>query len=176
MSVWGSLVVLSALSGCKAVRELRGVSIDYRGSEIRLSHRYSSYEEYKDDPDNIGAEELPRVAELVRRAPVPAILSSKEAVNAAIFEVKFPGYGLDGFGSQDLPDGRSVVASGVEIPHADQTREIVYVGISGSYRRVDDVVMAGDAPVGKIRIDGTDLVYDSPAGQEVRRVSLNAAK
>ena len=73
-------------------RVLPAGTIDYRGKQIRLSKWYFDYDDYKNDPSNVDASELPRVQLLVRSTPVDRTCRSWEAAAASVQDVRFPGY------------------------------------------------------------------------------------
>lgn len=45
--------------------------VTYQGQTIKLAHRYPDFDSYKDDPENLPAAEIERVAALVRGAVIP---------------------------------------------------------------------------------------------------------
>ena len=45
-------------------------TLTYHGEVVQLSRWYWSYDDYKNDPDNIAVHDRTRVAELMRAAPV----------------------------------------------------------------------------------------------------------
>ena len=71
--------------------------MDYQGQQIKLTKYYLDYDDYKNDPDNIAPEETSRVEQLVMNAPIASSFPDKRAAIAAVFEIKFPGYGAGGF-------------------------------------------------------------------------------
>src|SRR5258706_16229358 len=82
--------------------------IEYQGEKIKLTKYYLSFEDYKDDPDNIAPSENSRVERLVTQAPIGHHFSDRKEMVSAIFQVKFPGYGL-GFASNNAqPSGNAV--------------------------------------------------------------------
>ncbi len=69
-------------------------SIDYQGQPIKLNKPYASYEDYKDDPNNLAAGDIAKVQQLVKSAPVAKHYGSRQEVIDAVINVKFPGYGM----------------------------------------------------------------------------------
>src|SRR5215471_3494849 len=78
---------------------LRGMNtIEYQGEHIKLTKTYYEYEDYKDDPNNIDRAENTRVERLVSEAPIARLFQDRRQMVNAVFDLKFPGYGLGGFG------------------------------------------------------------------------------
>jgi len=64
----------------------------YQGETVRLSRTYADFPEYRDDPNNLPASEIPRIASLLKDAPVPARFATREAAGDFLFTLMFPGY------------------------------------------------------------------------------------
>ena len=162
--VWMSvfLVVLGSL-GC----ERPSNEIDYRGEKIKLTKAYASYDDYKNDPENIDPSETERVQRLVLDAPIAKTFGSRLEASKAIGQIAFPGYGSGGFVEQSQPDGTVLMGFSVEVPRASKERYFVFQGKDGVYTLVDDFVYP-DSP-GLLRSvvrRGNDLVFTSIDGKE----------
>src|SRR5690242_1951837 len=81
---------------------------EYQGQKIKLSKFYASYEDYKDDPDNIDPSENERVFRLVSEAPIATSFSDRQEMLRALFEIKFPGYGAGPFSEFRQLDGTTL--------------------------------------------------------------------
>src|SRR5437879_3064309 len=90
--VLGALIAIALL--WTAVRRHLPSDVDYQGEKIKLTKYYLSFEDYKDDPDNIDPSENARVERLVARAPIGHHFADRKEMVKALFELKFPGYGL----------------------------------------------------------------------------------
>lgn len=123
-------IFLLLLAGCAS----SGISsVTYRGEEIQLSRTYSDLDEYEDDENNLPAEQLPRVAALVRSAPVAASYASHEATFEAVSKLMFPGYG---FSALNL--GQPIALFALEVPQANEERFLVFEQRGSSWVLVED--------------------------------------
>src|SRR4051812_46007284 len=132
-------------------------TIDYRGQAIRLSRAYSDFDEYKNDPNNIAANETERVQQLVERATIAREFPTREAMIAAVSEVEFPGYGLTMIGDTTQSDGTVLSGFSIEIPRAERERIVVFQLKDGSYRLLDD--FRGPPDVEKFELKNRQLIY-----------------
>jgi hypothetical protein len=123
-------LMLALLAGCARP----GIdSVTYRGEEIRLSRTYADFDEYKDDDNNLPAEEIPRVAALVKGAPIASSYPSKDAAFEALYELSFPGYG---FSAMNV--GQSVALFALEIPQMSEQRYVAFVQKGGDWALTED--------------------------------------
>jgi hypothetical protein len=142
--------------------------IEYRGQKIKLSKKYSDYDDYKNDPDNIHPSETARVQRLVTEAPIAQTFSSRLELFRATGEIKFPGYG-EGSGSSQQPDGSELLAVVIEVPRAGQDRYIVFRGRGDKYGLVDDFVGVEAAYPFSIGQQDGAYVYRARDGKEMFR-------
>lgn len=141
--------------------------IDYRGQKIKLSRSYTTFEDYKNDPDNIAPSEIERVQQLVVNAPVGATFDSRADAAKAIGRIAFPGYGSAGFTETPQADGSVLTGFSVEIPQTGKERYFVFRGKDGAYMLIDDFVIA-DVPLAHaIDRRGDVLVFRSTDGKEI---------
>lgn len=167
------LVAVAALFAAKwtYVQAFGTDKIEYRGETIRLSRKYTDYDRYKNDTENIALDELPRVERLIREAKIGPVFKDWTAFVHAEFEIKFPGYGIGG-GPKVESTGREIIVSSVEIPtHPPSARYRYFVlekQSDGSLRIVDDFVEAGFPRIAALKASEARLVYLS-AGQAVVR-------
>lgn len=139
--------------------------IEYQGQKIKLTKYYLSFEDYKDDPDNIDPSENARVAQLVARAPIERQFSDRNELIHAVFEIKFPGYGLGSFPSAPQPDGSTLELYSIEIPRADKSRFLTFRRLNGAYTLVDDFVDDDLGGINKVRLENGSLVYSLENGR-----------
>ena len=137
--VIGSVV----LSGCA---HGPGISeVTYQGQTIQLAQRYPDFEAYKDDPENLPAGELDRIAGMVKGAVIPQQFDTRDQANDYLFdEVMFPGYG---FSLMQLD--KPVALFSIEVPQMEEDRWITMVQKGDQWIVVDDFVW----PVSKGYID-----------------------
>src|SRR5258708_6168416 len=114
--------------------------VKYQGEKIKLAKYYVSFEDYKDDPDNIDPSENARVERLVTQAPIGRHFADRKEMVGALFELKFPGYGLGFTGKSTQTDSEALELSSVEIPRAGKNRYLLFVEHNGSYTLIDDFV------------------------------------
>ena len=140
-------------------RTLPPGTITYRGEEIRLSKYYFDYDDYKNDPDNIAAEDRARAAQLVLAAPIARTFSTRLELIKATSKLKFPGYGAAQFGDVPLPDGSSLTGYSVEVPALSQDRILIFRGEKGAYTLVDDFVAPLELGILGVGRSGNELVF-----------------
>jgi hypothetical protein len=98
--------------------------IEYRGTTFKLTKSYSSFEDYKDDPNNIDLSEVPRIERLMTEVKIgPEFSNWRDFVHQA-FTVNFPGYGF-GPGPDVKSTSRQFLVSTPEIPRASKDRWLV---------------------------------------------------
>jgi hypothetical protein len=163
---FGRAFALLFAAGCTACG---GASdeIDYRGHKIKLSKSYSSFEDYKNDPDNIAPWEVERVQQLVTNAPIGSRFDSRLDASKAIGRIAFPGYGSGGFTETTQADGSVLMGFSVEIPQAQKKRYFVFSGKDGVYTLVDDFVSVETPLVHTVDRRGEQLVFTSIDGKEI---------
>lgn len=149
--------------------------IEYRGEKVRLSRKYTDYDVYKNDPDNIATSELPRVERLMREAKIgPVFKDWGEFVDAA-FELKFPGYGMGG-GPRVVATDRDFLVDSIEIPTRGTTEKFRYFVLEkrpdGSLLLVDDFIDAGRLHLHEVRLVYGQLVYFDQGKTVVRATKL----
>jgi hypothetical protein len=161
---WIGLVLLTfGANGC----ERQSNEVDYRGEKVKLSKTYASYDDYKNDPENIDRSETERVQRLVLAAPIAKTFGSRLEVSKAIGQIAFPGYGSSGFDEQVQADGSVLTGFSVEVPRASSERYFVFQGKSGVYTLIDDFAHPDSAGLlHHVARRGNDLVFTSIAGKE----------
>ena len=144
-------------------------AIQYQGERFKMAKNYSSYEDYKDDPNNLDTNELPRIEAVMRGASMsPNYATRKEFIYAA-FDLKFPGYGLEMFGEKTQPGGSGLSMFSVEIPQRNKDRYFVARIIDGRYTLVDDFVAGSISNViSEVKLEGMMLRYYDAKGLLVR--------
>jgi hypothetical protein len=161
------LLVPFALVSCDGV----GGSIEYRGEHIKLRRWYISYDDYKNDPENLHASEVSRVQELVRTAPVRKGCGSWGEMAQSALEVTFPGYGSGSLKSE----WARLRAFSIEVPQAEQERVFVFRLQSDKWCLVDDFMLDGPMPRQVVESEGALVLSDS-RGRELAKRGANGAK
>jgi len=161
-----TIVVLVALYAALRIARGRSVgTIDYQGQQIKLAKFYLSYEDYKDDPNNIDPSEYARVETLAKNAPIGRHFKDLLAAVTAVDEIKFPGYGSGGFGER-RPDGDATLAGfSVEIPRSEYGRIFVFRCAADGCTLLDDFVSPGADQLADFKREGSNLVYISRNGE-----------
>src|SRR5262249_38904308 len=104
-------------------------TMEYRGQEFKMRKAYETYEDYKDDPNNLDTNELGHIEETMISAEVPKSFKNRdELIRFAIYDLRFPGYGLRSLRGQS-DDNSELAVEAAEIPQRDKDRVIVVQGI-----------------------------------------------
>ena len=141
--------------------------IEFHGQMFKMKRAYATYEDYKDDPDNLAPGEAARAAQAVRSVAVPKQFDDRKTLIHEMFELKFPGYGLAAFGEAKQADGSVLNAHEIELPQSRQGRFLVYRGVGGHYVLIDDFVDSDDKGIAGVRAEGKKLIYTTMKGQAV---------
>jgi hypothetical protein len=139
--------------------------IEYQGQHFKLTKNYRSYDEYKNDPENLDPSEVARVEAAIVGAKVARSYPDRRQMVFATIQLQFPGYGLTHFGEKPQPDGSSLAGVAVEIPRANKERVLVFRGRDGHYTLIDDFVAETDEEIKLVREEAGRLVYCSFAGK-----------
>ena len=115
--------------------------LEYQELQFKTRKAYASYEDYKDDPDNLNTNELDRIEQTMLSVKIQSAYKNREEFIRALFDLKFPGYGLGGIGqATETDDGSTVEVESVEIPQHDKDRYIVTRESRGTIIVLDDFV------------------------------------
>jgi hypothetical protein len=150
--------------------------IEYRGTTFKVTKTYFSFEDYKDDPNNIDLSEVPRIEHMMTEVKIgPEFSNWKDFVHQA-FTVIFPGYGF-GPGPAVKSTSRRFGVSMLEIPRASKERWLVLEQVDGErLRLVDDFVFGApdEREPGTVTVEfiGGELVYSNAHGVVVRRTTV----
>jgi hypothetical protein len=174
---WPLLMATAALLLAWAVwNRVAGSDVmEYRGQKIKLSKRYTDFDEYKNDPGNIDPSENERVQRLVEEAPIAYFFGDRLELFRATGEIAFPGYG-QGSGGGMQPDGSELLAVVTEIPRAEKDRYIVFKGCNEQYELIDDFVNQEIVYPFGIREENGSYVYYSRGVVEAFRRTAAAGK
>jgi hypothetical protein len=168
-----------ALFGCSKTDE-----IEYHGQKFKMSRAYASYEEYKNDPNNLRPEDAPRIEQAMTNAKLERRYRTYREAVRAVFDVHFPGYAVGGVGGGDpslKPADQAITGHVVEIPLSGKNRYLVFRKIVDGYELIDDFV-AHSQPgtqaatavyvsddIAKIELHDGELVYSNNRGVAVLR-------
>ena len=178
--VLGILLMLvgAVVLGRRAYVEAFGSDeMDYRGETIRLSKKYVDYDDYKNDPDNLAASEIPRVEKLMTDAQIGPDFADWHAAADQLIGIKFPGYGM-ATGNNVVAAGREFAVRYMEIPQVAKERYFVLEKLAGgTFRLADDFVARRDpgsayAPISSIHLVEDRLVYADHNGRIVRETPV----
>jgi hypothetical protein len=171
------LILCSCFVGSCGSQSSGGMhEIEYRGTTFKLTKNYFSFEDYKDDPNNIDLSEVPRIERLMTEVKIgPEFSNWKDFVHQA-FTVIFPGYGF-GPGPAVKSMSRQFGVSTLEIPRASKDRWLVLEQVDGErLRLVDDFVLGPpdevDSGIATLEFIGDELVYSNARGVVVRRTTV----
>src|SRR5215212_2920690 len=141
-------------------------TIPYQGQTIQLSKAYNSFDEYKNDPNNIAANETARVQKLVTQARVRPSYHVNDGLDQLIAELGFPGYKVRKL-ETSMPEMGAAFA--IEIPRGNQDRIILFqYHLKGArWVLIDDFV--GPPGIMDIRSKGGELQFYTLDGQLLAR-------
>ena len=138
-------------------------TITYRGETFQLSRRYSSYDSYKNDPNNLATRELARIRNLMVTAPAPRHFETIQAFSAATVGIKFPGYGWS-FAERQVVGGPRVNVEEFEIPPGEEGRVLIWIHTKNGVDVLDDFVMKLDGVIHRIELRNGIAYYFSRRG------------
>lgn len=168
LPILGGIIVLALLWFCFwDTGSPPSDTIDYHGQSIKLSKAYSSYEDYKEDPDNIASSETARVQELVKSAPVPRQFSDRKTMIYTMSELCFPGYGMSMSGERHQSDGTVLELFSIEIPRSGDSRFLLFKGKASRYSLIDEFIYSDDAMIMTASLSGNYIIYSTMQGAKV---------
>lgn len=169
---WITLVVVVAAIGTiwflvqrDQVRRNQQNTIEYHGQKIKLSRKYTDFDTYKNDPDNIDPGETARVQRLVREAPIVKSFASRLDFAKATGDNAFPGYGSSGLHDTRQSDGTILVLTSIEIPRAEEDRYFTAQISAGKYILIDDFTAPENAGLQRVEKLGDKLLYINELGE-----------
>jgi hypothetical protein len=153
--------------------------IKYQGSTFRLTKSYASFEDYKDDPNNIDPREVPRIERLMTEVKIGPEFASWQDFAQQAFALTFPGYGY-GPGPSVKSASRQFVVSMIEIPKVSKDRWLVLEQTdAGRMRVVDDFVRPTpareDSAIMAIQFVDDELHYTNADGRVLRRTVIHSS-
>lgn len=126
--------------GTRSLLGSRSDTMEYRGQRFKLRKAYATWDDYKDDPNNLDTNEIVRIEQIMTNAPVPDTFKDREEfLRFVTFNLVFPGYGEGSF-EERADDGSILDSETVEIPQRDKDRVIVVREADGQLKRVDDFI------------------------------------
>ena len=158
-------VLVTVAATWTIVRRFIPSYIEYRGERIKLTKYYLTYEDYKDDPENIHPSEITRVQRLVVEAPMASSFTSRKDMVDAAFSIHFPGYGVGGLSDGKNDSEHSLSGVSIEVPGADKERYFVFRRANGKYVLVDSFVESNVPLIVRVRQEENNLVYSTYDGE-----------
>jgi hypothetical protein len=147
-------------------------TITYQGETFHLARRYSSYDDYKNDPHNLAVQELARIRHLMVSAHVAHHYESIDELSATTGDLVFPGYGWS-FAERAVIGGPTVSIEQIEIPQAGEDRVLIWVKTSHGVDVLDDFVMRGDnSSINKVEFQNGVASYFNRSGRLLSRHPL----
>lgn len=152
-------------------------TIEYYGQQFKMSRSYAEYDDYKDDPNNLDTNELPRIERTMESVKVPTSFKDRNAFFDFIgLDLVFPGYGWGGIGTSiQTDDGSTFDAESVEIPQVNKERVIVVRNeMSGELKLADDFVFENNETnsISRVRLEHGQLEYFDAAGHLFRKKAI----
>jgi hypothetical protein len=106
-------------------------------------------------------------------APIDAQFQSRAAAVAAVFDIKFPGYGAGSMPLHKLPDGDTVTGFSVEIPRLNKERYFVFRSHNDVYMLMDDFVADEPPLLFEVQAERGEMVFFGMDHKPVLRRKLN---
>jgi hypothetical protein len=164
------IIIIIAAAIVFYIAENYSTTVDYRGENFKMSKGYWSYEDYKDDPNNLNTNELERIEKVMIEASIGTNFNTREQFIQAVFSLKFPGYGLNQYGEKQQVDGSTLSMFSVEIPQIDKDRYFVARKSGGHLILVDDFVANSVSNViSSVKLEVTNLLYYDDKGLLVQK-------
>lgn len=164
------LASLAALLLLPSPPSLADSFVEYQGQQIQLKRTYADFHEYKDDPQNLGPGQADKVAALMRKAPFGPVFANAGALNLALQQLTFPGYGM--FYANQLGARRDPMLelAYVEMPMQEKNRYVVLEKVaSGGFRVVADFVAQATPEITRVRRGRTgELLYGNSNGMTIK--------
>jgi len=152
--------------------------IEYRGEKFKLTKSYASFEDYKNDPDNLDPAEIPRIERLITQAKIGPEFAGWSDFSQQAFAIKFPGYGFGGGPAVKAANQKYMVRT-IEIPRASKQRYFVLQLLTnGHLHLVDDFVFPDEPGTGAwgasaVEIVADELVYFGQDNKVVRSAKIS---
>jgi hypothetical protein len=172
--IWSILILIAlAILVARLFQGRGGHTIQYRGEKFNMSKAFRSYEDYKDDPNNLPTNEVARIERAITNALFPSVFESQVGLAQAVLRLKFPGYGCGGRGAYAQADGSTCSVFSVEIPMRDRERYFIGRTSGKQVTVVDDFVMSSNTNALKqVKIDGTRIRYYDEQGTLLREKQM----
>jgi len=168
----GGMILLNY--GHQRLPHNRPGTIEYHGQEFKMRKDYPTYEDYKDDPNNLDTNELDRIEQAIVSVKVPESFANREEfVDFMISELKFPGYGVGAIGEHPkADDGTRLDVETVEIPQKED--RVLTVKQSGEqFILIDDFIYStATNHVTHVKLKDKVLHYYDAENQLIREKPL----
>jgi hypothetical protein len=171
---WSIIAIIIVLLFLRAPHRKLTDTITYQGQQFKMAKPYPSYEDYKDDPNNLDTNELGRIEQAMTTAEVPKAFKNRKEFIHALFDLKFPGYGLGGIGEIPKTDDGSILdVEEIEIPQRDKSRYLVVREAAGHLDLLDDFVAStATNAITHVQLQSHTLRYYDEHGTVVREQKL----
>jgi len=149
-------------------------SLQYGGKEFKMRKAYATFEDYKDDPNNLHTNELAEIERTMSSLRIPiAFRDRREFVHFLIHDLKFPGYGLSIIGGTNADDGSHFEGGAAEIPQRNKDRVVLFREVNGQMKLVDDFVFeSATNQISTVKIEKGKLRYLDQNNRGIREKQL----
>jgi hypothetical protein len=145
-------------------------TMEYQGVTYRLSRTYANYDDYKNDPENIAPEEIPKIEKAMTEVRIPTETASDADHIMSLVELPFPGYGTSG--NRFETGGLQLDLTCIEIPRVDKDRVLTFQVKDHRYVIMDDFVTSTrESRITDVRMERGLLRYLDRNGKVIREVS-----
>jgi len=149
-------------------------TIDYHGQQFKMRKAYETYEDYKEDPDNLDTNDLDRIEQAMTSVKVPKTFRDREELVGILFDIEFPGYGLEMGMRVEADDGSRLEFESVEIPQRGKERVIVVRDVGTQMKLVDDFIYSTDTnEIKDAKLEKQVLRYYDDQGRVIREKRLS---
>ena len=172
------LIIIAAVVSLRFLRvpvRERTDTLTYQGQQFKMAKPYATYEDYKDDPNNLDTNELGRIENTMTTAKVPKVFKDrKEFIHTLIFDLKVPGYGLGGLDERPkTDDGSALYVEAIEIPQRDKSRYLVVRESPDHWDLLDDFVAStATNAITHVQLESRILRYYDEHGNLIREQRL----
>jgi len=169
-----AIILLHSPSRRRSHTYLRPDVMEYQGQQFKMRKAYLSYEDYKDDPNNLDTNELDRIEQTMLSVKIQPTYKDRREFMSAMVDLTFPGYGGGGIGEvPQTDDGSTLYVQSMEIPQRDKDRYVVARESDGQITVLDDFVSNSIGnEVRHVKLEKQTLRYYNFGNQLIREKQL----
>ncbi len=155
------LVLAACVVISRRFRRSSDPTLMYQGAKIRLAKDYKTYEDYKDDEDNLSPEGAAKAQLLLSTATVSRFFPDWKSLIEGTACLQFPGYGMGSNGNILQADGSTLSILDFEIPKSQTSRYLVFQNKGQGYVLVDDFICPDSDQIVNVTYEEGSLNYQT---------------